>query len=89
MTDINIAGQEYSKSTEIPAKPSTDVVAVGYIMVELMQKYPKENGVIGIENVDRWPSDSEAVKFLSMIEANVPVHTLLQVSPQIPSKGMI
>ena len=34
--------------------------------MELMQKYSKEDGAIGVENLDRWPSDSEAVGFLSI-----------------------
>lgn len=34
-------------------------------MMELMQKYVKEDGVVGIEDLDRWPSDSAAVDFLS------------------------
>ena len=34
-------------------------------MMELMQKYVKEDGVVGIEDLDRWPSDSAVVDFLS------------------------
>ena len=34
-------------------------------MMELMQKHIKEDGLVGIEDLDRWPSDSAAVDFLS------------------------
>lgn len=30
-----------------------------------MQKYSQGNGAVGVENLDRWPSDSDAVAFLS------------------------
>ena len=33
--------------------------------MELMQKYTQDNGAVGVENLDRWPSDSDAVTFLS------------------------
>lgn len=34
--------------------------------MELMQKYAKEDGAIGVDDLNRWPADSEATKFLSM-----------------------
>jgi hypothetical protein len=42
------------------------VQALGYITMELMQKYLHEGGRIGIEDLDRWPSNSAAVNFVSM-----------------------
>ncbi|RJE18044.1 hypothetical protein PHISCL_09618 [Aspergillus sclerotialis] len=33
--------------------------------MELMQKYVKEDGAVGVDNLERWPSDSMAVDFLS------------------------
>ncbi|OBT51889.1 hypothetical protein VE04_09289 [Pseudogymnoascus sp. 24MN13] len=44
-----------------------DVRALGIIIMELMQKYTQENGAVSVENLDRWPSDSNAVTFLSKI----------------------
>lgn len=62
-------------------KPSaSDVRAVGYIAMELMQKYAKEDGAIGIDNLNRWPADSEAVKFLSMTTSAGSVEELKKVS---------
>jgi hypothetical protein len=42
-----------------------DIKSIGYITMELMQKYAKDDGAIGIENLNRWRMDSDAVKFLS------------------------
>ena len=42
-----------------------DIRALGGIMMELMQKHAKDNGRIGIENLDRWPSDSAGFEFIS------------------------
>ena len=51
---MNIAGQECSKRIEDSSKhSSTDIIALGYIMIELMQKYLKENGALGIDDVVR------------------------------------
>jgi hypothetical protein len=41
------------------------VRALSPIMMELMQKYVKDHGAIGVDNLDRWPSDCDAVTFLS------------------------
>lgn len=54
--------------------------ALGVIMMELMQKYVKEDGAVGIENLDRWPSDSAAVGFLSATTSASSVQELLKVS---------
>lgn len=34
-------------------------------MMELMQKYVKDDGAIGIDNLDRWRNRSAAIEFLS------------------------
>lgn len=57
-----------------------DVRAVGYITMELMQKYAKEDGAIGIENLNRWSMDSDAVKFLSMTTSAGSIEELRKVS---------
>ncbi|KAJ5160982.1 uncharacterized protein N7482_007986 [Penicillium canariense] len=50
--------------------PSTEaetvyIATLPSITMQLMQKYEKEEGVIGIDDLDRWPVDSEAFAFLS------------------------
>jgi hypothetical protein len=47
--------------------------------MELMQKYVKDDGAIGVENLDRWPSDSNAVDFLSRTISASSVDELLKV----------
>lgn len=33
--------------------------------MQLMQKYAKDDGAIGLDKIDRWPADSAALEFLS------------------------
>lgn len=39
--------------------------ALGVIVMELIQKYTLDNRAVDVENLDRWPSASDAVAFLS------------------------
>ena len=55
------------------------VRAVGHIAMELMQKYAKDDGVIGVENLDRWPLGSKAVDFLSQTTSAQSYGNLLDV----------
>ena len=57
----------------------TDMSCVGNIMMELLQKYVKDDGKVGIENLDRWPSDSVAVTFLSSTITASSLKTLMEV----------
>jgi hypothetical protein len=47
--------------------------------MELMQKYVKEDGAIGVDNLDRWPLNSDAVKFLSATTSAGSAAELLKV----------
>ena len=47
--------------------------------MELMQKYSKEDGAIGVEDLDRWPFNSNAVAFLSDTTSALSVKELNQV----------
>ena len=53
--------------------------------MELMQKYSKDDDAIGIENLDRWPSDSHAVSFVSATTSATSVGELMKVSRCTPS----
>ena len=44
--------------------------ALSRITMLLMQGYEKNGGAVEIENLDRWPSDSLAVHFLSAIDGS-------------------
>jgi hypothetical protein len=50
------------------------------ITMELMQKYVKDDGMVGVDDVDRWPVDSHAFGFLSAISTTQSLETLKQVS---------
>ena len=53
-----------------------DVEALSRIMVELMQKYTQEDGAIRIEDLERWPSNCDAVEFLSLTTSATSVPTI-------------
>jgi hypothetical protein len=61
-----------------------DVRAVGRIAMELMQKYAKDDGAVGVEDLSRWPSDSDAVGFLSETTSASCVTQLIKVKLLIP-----
>lgn len=48
--------------------------------MELMQKYPQEDGSIGLDDTKRWPVDSDAVKFLSMTTSASDLFVIARVS---------
>lgn len=49
-------------------------------MMELMQTYDKNDGVLGVDDLDRWPVDSDAFEFLSTVSSTVAIEALKQVS---------
>lgn len=49
-------------------------------MMELMQKYVKEDAAIGIDDLHRWHSSSDAVGLLSATTSAVSAAELLKVS---------
>ena len=48
--------------------------------MELMQTYDKNDGVLGVDDLDRWPVDSDAFEFLSTVSSTVAIEALKQVS---------
>ena len=49
-------------------------------MMELMQTYDKNDEVVGVDDLDRWPVDSDAFGFLSTVSSTVSIEALEQVS---------
>jgi RsiW-degrading membrane proteinase PrsW (M82 family) len=39
--------------------------SVANIMMQLLQNYVKDDGKVGVDDLNRWPSDSIPVEFLS------------------------
>ena len=56
-----------------------DVRAVGHMAMALMQKFSRDDGTIGIGDLNRWPSSSNAVSFLSETTCANSVAELIQV----------
>ena len=50
--------------------------------MELMQKYVKDGGAIGVDDLRQWPSDSLAVTFLSETTSATSVERLMRVSEE-------
>ena len=48
--------------------------------MELMQKYVLDNGAVGLEDLDRWPFNSDAVSFLSATTSASSTDELMKVS---------
>ncbi|CBF84443.1 uncharacterized protein ANIA_09022 [Aspergillus nidulans FGSC A4] len=55
-----------------------ELVSVGNITMELLQKYVKNEGRVGIDKLDRWSSDSVAVSFLSATTSANSIKTLME-----------
>lgn len=53
--------------------------------MQLMQKYDKEDGAIGIDDLNRWHSGSDAIGFLSATTTTVSAAELLKVRVQFSS----
>jgi hypothetical protein len=54
--------------------------AVATIMMQLMQSYEMDYGIIGVDNFDRWPLDSQAFGFLEATSSAQSVDALMKVS---------
>ncbi|KAL1983542.1 hypothetical protein VTN96DRAFT_10281 [Rasamsonia emersonii] len=62
---IQIAALEDCHTHLLDQTQAQAMKALATITMELMQKYVKDDGVIGVDDVERWPVDSDAVGFLS------------------------
>lgn len=62
----------YSEAMYIVALPSTNM--------RLIQKYNKDEGTVGVDNLKRWPIGSTAVSFLSTTGATALMELLMKAS---------
>lgn len=74
-----LANQEHCIEVGPSKDGGRDVRAVGHIAMELMQKFSRDDGTIGVEDLNRWPSSSHAVGFLSETTSAHCVTELIQV----------
>jgi hypothetical protein len=56
--------------------------------MEIMQKYVKDDGMVGIDDVERWPVDSDAFRFLSALSAATSIKSLKEVRIQAITQCM-
>lgn len=61
--------------------------ALSSIMMELMQKYVKDDGAVGVDNLRRWHSDCDAVAFLSETTSAASAFELQDVCGSLSSKA--
>ncbi|GIJ84942.1 hypothetical protein Asppvi_003797 [Aspergillus pseudoviridinutans] len=75
---VKIAALEncVSRSTNQSHLPT--IKALGDLMMYLMQKCARKDGVLGVDNVKRWPLDSAAVDFLTLISSSTSLCPLTQ-----------
>ncbi|KAL9629581.1 MAG: hypothetical protein Q9164_006820 [Protoblastenia rupestris] len=76
---VKITNQEHCSTADPLHDGKRDLRAVGRIAMELMQKYSKDDNAVGVKDLDRWPSSSKAVGFLSDTTSAVSVKELIQV----------
>ncbi|KAH6714486.1 hypothetical protein BKA61DRAFT_482129, partial [Leptodontidium sp. MPI-SDFR-AT-0119] len=57
-----------------------DVKAIGYIVIELIQKYYKDNSAISLKDFSKYLSNSNIVDFLAATTSATLVKELLRVS---------
>lgn len=78
--DVNIAGLEFCVDCLPNQVQALSIRPLSNIMMELMQTYDKNDGVVGVDDLDRWPVDLEAFGFLSTVSSTAAIEGLKQVS---------
>ncbi|CAG8316469.1 Tyrosine-protein kinase, receptor ROR, subgroup [Penicillium camemberti] len=58
------------------------------ITMEIMQKYVKDDGMVGVDDVDRWPVDSDAFGFLSALSTAKSIDSLKE-QPLVRKKNQL
>jgi hypothetical protein len=64
-TNSRIGAVESCTQRDNQETQELELASIANITMELLQKYTKDDGAIGIDDLDRWPSNSVAVDFLS------------------------
>lgn len=78
-----LAGKpNYNRTVDF--NPSHHVRPLGIIAMELMEGESDEERVVGIKNLRRWPSDSDAVDFLSTTTSAGSLRELQKVKVSVP-----
>lgn len=60
---------------------------LGSIAMEIMQKYVKGDGMVGVDDLGRWPIDSDSFGFLLALSTTKSIESLKEViSHQVPRR---
>ncbi|KAJ5392906.1 hypothetical protein N7465_011880, partial [Penicillium sp. CMV-2018d] len=65
--EVKIACIDYCVIRHAGRVRASDLAPVSRVMMELMQNYAKDDGALGIDNLDRWRPWPAAIGFLSAI----------------------
>ena len=56
-----------------------DIRGLKGVTMDLMQGYRKEDGIVGVDDVVRWPLDSDAVSYLARTTSTTSIIKLIEV----------
>ncbi|KAJ5346215.1 hypothetical protein N7452_004219 [Penicillium brevicompactum] len=73
---IKIASLEMCVERPPGQTQSIYIKTLASITMEIMQKYVKDDGMVGVDDVDRWPVDSDAFGFLSALSTAKSIESL-------------
>ncbi|KAA8642579.1 uncharacterized protein ATNIH1004_011524 [Aspergillus tanneri] len=76
---VKIAALEFCVRYYPTESQAKSIKALAAIMMTLMQTYEKEDGLVGVDDVRRWPVDSDTVEFLSATSSARFIDTLKQL----------
>ena len=77
LSNVKQASLEYCEGCPPDQAEGAYIAILPDMTMQLMQKYSKEDGVVGVDDLQRWPVDSKAFGFLSAT-TSVPTITALQ-----------
>ncbi|KAL4927711.1 uncharacterized protein BDV17DRAFT_116428 [Aspergillus undulatus] len=84
---VKIAGLEHCSRLVSNKAHTAMIKAVASITMRLMQSYEMDDGIIGVDDIERWPIDSEAFRFLKATSSVKSINTLLEVSRLLKCSG--
>ncbi|KAF4221635.1 hypothetical protein CNMCM6457_001786 [Aspergillus fumigatiaffinis] len=75
---VKIAALEHCVKRPRTQSQAQVINSLATIMMQLMQSYEMDDGVIGVDDLGRWPPDSEAFGFLEAISSARSVEALMK-----------
>ncbi|KAF3004519.1 hypothetical protein E8E15_001273 [Penicillium rubens] len=82
---VKIACWDYCVDCAPGQAEAAYLAALPSLTMQLMQKFDKEEGVAGVDDLERWPVNSNAVRFLSATATTVSIESLKE--PLVATKN--